>query len=1306
MEYTSEQLNYFRICYIIFNLVPEGLRKVFKQEWDFRYTTIGLGEWKDTPQNGRDFYNNESRRSHVKNARYLSTIQNGNTAEWDCSCLVFAILYSDSIGTTLGPTVRKDVDDLRQARNDTAHITEAELTDAEFHNYVAKVLAVFSSLKLSVIASDIQAIKNQASFPTAEVKVLKMQADNLKAELKQAKQDLQTKEQEVETLTQEINSKVKSFCNLTFKPSHEIIRRANDVTRIMKKMEDLETGSNGAVSTIYLSGNPGCGKSQIARQIGQEVFEKRSRQNKGLTFVATLNAETLETLADSYMALATVLKITEYTLTNLATSKANEAKESIQHLTRLILPQMKEYYNWLIIADNVVDLSLVRSHLPPTGSKEWGNGQVLITTQDSSSIPSNAPLTYHESLSGGLQPDDAVALLKQVARISNQEEVEKVAEVLEYQPLALAAAAFYVQTVVTTGSPNFNWTYFLEIFYQGKREATEEPLAKQNLAYSKTMTTAIKIAIDKAAESDEVLHQVFCLFSLCASDSLPLGAAINFVKFRVAGQTEELIRAKILKSSLITYSYNEHGEPAYVRVHNIVHDLLKTVLASYLQQIDGIRCILLAIRIFHSLMATERDFLFSSGDVCVKLRTVTTHCKAIHEILTTRFKLEEILPKESPPLNTTGDVVSWLCSSAEVSRLLSNPSDAMLFSTSALKLLKYISSTQAGELLKAKVFAEHGNVMSLHCKYEISLSYYKQAATIYTAIYNEKHPDVAGCQLRLGNVYHDLGQHKRAKEHYEKALNIRRTICGEQHSDVAASYNNLGNVYRALGQHNQAKEHYEKALNIFRTIYGEQHSDVGASYNNLGAVYQDLGQHNQAKEHHEKALNIRRTIYGEQHSDVAASYNNLGNVYRALGQHNQAKKHHEKALNIRRTIYGEQHSDVGAIYNNLGLVYQDLGQHNQAKEHHEKALNIFRTIYGEQHSDVAASYNNLGLVYQDLGQHNQAKEHHEKALNIRRTIYGEQHSNVAASYNNLGLVYQDLGQHNQAKEHYEKALNIRRTTYGEQHSDVGASYNNLGLVYQDLGQHNQAKEHHEKALNIRRTIYGEQHSKVAASYNNLGLVYQDLGQHNQAKEHHEKALNIRRTIYGEQHSKVAASYNNLGLVYQDLGQHNQAKEHHEKALNIFRTIYGEQHSKVAASYNNLGLVYQDLGQHNQAKEHHEKALNIRRTIYGEQHSDVAASYNNLGNVYQDLGQHNQAKEHHEKALNIFRTIYGEQHSNVAASYNNLGLVYQDLGQHNQAKEHHEKALNIRRTIYGEQHSDVAASYNNLGNVYRALGQHN
>ena len=246
MEYTPEQLNYFRLCYIAFNLVPEGLRTIFKQEWDFLYKTAKFGEWKDTPQNGLDFYSREIRRKHAKNARYLPTIKNGNTNEWDCTCLFFAILYSDSIGNTLGLAVQKDVDDLRQFRNDLAHIKEAELTDADFQNCVRKVIAAFNSLKLPT--NDIVEVQNQKSFLTAEVKALEGQVANLKNELLQAKSDLQLaqstiqkKEEQVEALTQEVNSRVESFCSLAFKPSHEVIERSYDVTRIIKKCNTLQT---------------------------------------------------------------------------------------------------------------------------------------------------------------------------------------------------------------------------------------------------------------------------------------------------------------------------------------------------------------------------------------------------------------------------------------------------------------------------------------------------------------------------------------------------------------------------------------------------------------------------------------------------------------------------------------------------------------------------------------------------------------------------------------------------------------------------------------------------------------------------------------------------------------------------------------------------------------------------------------------------------------------------------------------------------------------------------------------------------
>ena len=490
-EYTPEELNYLRAYYIASTLIPEGLRTVFKQQWDFLYKATPFGEWKDTPENGVDFYNNESRRSHTRN-RQLQMMQSGNTAEWNCSCLCFAILYSETIGTTLSPGIRKEVDDLRQFANDMYMNHMARLTDAEYHSYFARVVTAFTSLGLPI--NKIADIKNETDLfsPTAEECAFIEKINNTTNYLK-----LQLK-------SQENDFKVTSFCILTNEPSHPIIRRSNDVTRIMKKLEELQNESKGAISTVYLSGIPGCGKSLIARQVGQEIFEKRRREGEDQTFVATLNAETLDSLVESYCTVVRHFGITEYALANLEASR--DLREKIEYLQAKVFSKTKHFSKWLIIVDNVVDLSSVRGDLLPKGIDKSGHGQVLITTQDISSIPSNAPLTYHESLSKGMHPDDAVNLLRLVSETQNQEEDEKVAEVLEYQPLALVDAAFYVRTAVVNDSPNYSWANYLNERLRGMNVIGAYPESQTSLVPSEIKARGRKamLAYENALKTGKV----------------------------------------------------------------------------------------------------------------------------------------------------------------------------------------------------------------------------------------------------------------------------------------------------------------------------------------------------------------------------------------------------------------------------------------------------------------------------------------------------------------------------------------------------------------------------------------------------------------------------------------------------------------------------------------------------------------------------------------------------------------------------------------------------------------------------------
>ena len=283
---------------------------------------------------------------------------------------------------------------------------------------------------------------------------------------------------------------------------------------------------------------------------------------------------------------------------------------------------------------------------------------------------------------------------------------------------------------MSNGSPNYNWAKYKETIDFGQREVTEEPLAQGNSAYSKTMT------INRILESDEILRQVFIFLSLCDSEPLPIKAAVNFVKARTSRQTEELIRAKILNSSLVTWLYSEDGAPGYVRVHKVVHEVLRRSLDSDFT--DKVECVSVAIHVFHSVTAeSECNHLNESGHVCIMLRRITAHCKVLHAILTNMFAGKDVLMNELTAFLPPENFVSWLCSTASLCCDLSNPSRAILFSGSACDFIHYVSTTREGHLVKAGVFAVHGIVLSMSCQYKSSLSAHTEAANIYRAVYGE-----------------------------------------------------------------------------------------------------------------------------------------------------------------------------------------------------------------------------------------------------------------------------------------------------------------------------------------------------------------------------------------------------------------------------------------------------------------------------------------------------------------------------------------------------------------------------------------
>ncbi|XP_022810392.1 uncharacterized protein LOC111347409 [Stylophora pistillata] len=1241
MEYTAEQLNYYRICYIVTDVLTEGLRTIFKQEWDNRYKAT-LGEWNDKSKNGMDFWNGESPRNRSRNANLLTTMTSGDRAEWDCTMLFYAILYSNCI-SGLSPTVKSNVDDLRIFRNEEfAHMPRGHLSSGDFQNAISKVNTAFHALGLATIK--IREIQTQTSFPTEELRNVLKKVDSLQQEvteketkiqekdkelhekrskldekdkeLREKNKELQEKDKELQekgkklveketkleekenqrqTLEEQLQTDVLPFCILSPKPTHDVFPRRSEVDKITQHLIELRDGNNDSLSTLYLSGNPGSGKSQLARLVAKRFFGESEETSAAISFVMTLTAESSEALLESYISFARHCKCPEYAVTNIHSSKDLSIDKKIASLKAQISAKIGLYTSWLLVVDNVTSLSHVYNYLPGPGNQQWMGGQLLITTQDTESIPLESSSIQHISVSKGMLPDDASSLLRLLSGVIDDEMEKEIAHCLDYQPLTLASAAIYVRQVRESKiASNFGWTDYLKKIEKGQQYIVENILAKTNLSYPKTMTTVTTLALEKAMSSDRVIDHLFTFLTLCAPQPILKDIVVDYimeVEKELDGEDE--IGVKISRCPMLLFDEEESG--VYIRVHRVIHYVVNSVIKKSAKD-KQVKSLLRAASSFSRFK--EQDSLVIGTKIVphlVKVITVAEH----------------------------------------------------LFSEEGLSQVAQIDIFTLQDY--SNVFTTLGIMCREHSQYSAAETYFRAVLAIVKLRNPSDELRKIDIYTHLGLVHRQMGDLKQAKDFHERALNVRLEKLGPEHVAIAMSFNNLGLVHWQLGDLRQAKDCHERALDVRLKKLGPEHVDVAKSYNNLGIVHEQLGDLKQAKDCHERSLDVKLKKLGPEHVNVANSYDNLGLVHRKLGDLKQAKYFLERALDVRLKKLGPEHVDIAMSYNNLGLVHWQLSDLKQAKDCHERALDVRLKKLGPEHVHVANSHNNLGIVHEQLGNLKQAKDCHERSLDVKLKKLGPEHVDVANSYDNLGLVHRQLGDLQQAKDFLERALDVRLKKLGPEHVDIAMSYNNLGIVHEQLGDLKQAKDCHERSLDIKLKKLGPEHVDVANSYDNLGLVHRQLGDLKQAKDFHEQALHVRLKKLGPEHVDIAMSYNNLGLVHWQLGDLKQAKECHERALDVRLNKLGPEHVHVANSHNNLGIVHEQLGDLKQAKDCHERSLDIKLKKLGPERVDVASSYDNLGLVHRQLGDLKQAKDFHERALSDRLKKIGPEHVDIRMS---------------------------------------------------------
>ncbi|XP_022810162.1 uncharacterized protein LOC111347168 [Stylophora pistillata] len=530
--------------------------------------------------------------------------------------------------------------------------------------------------------------------------------------------------------------------------------------------------------------------------------------------------------------------------------------------------------------------------------------------------------------------DDVSCLLEKLSGISDKEMEIKVAQALDYQPLALASAAAYVREVRQTST--LGWKEYLARLETGQRNATETFLVEVNPSCAKSMINATTLAVKTAMAFNEIIHHAFNFLSLCAPQSLSLNIIEDFItSVEEEIQDKEMIRLTIQRCSLLMLEREETG--VYIRVHQVVHKCIKTVAADH---------------------SDDKHDEVVSGVIGSFSRFVQKYLPRHHRQLYSLINSRHVVPH---------------------------------LKNLATELKRYFSERvmsqvhQSGFSIKDHVKDLRGmsRLCYKHSECETSRHYINMAVNLSDVDEQDADLEVASIYFNLGKVQDKLGDLSQAKDYHHRALAIRLKKLGSEHVDVAASYGSLGSVHQNLGDLSQAKDYHHRALAIRLKKLGSEHVDFAASYGSLGSVHQNLGDLSQAKDYHHRALAIRLKKLGSEHVDFAASYGSLGSVHQNLGDLSQAKDYHHRALAIRLKKLGSEHVDFAASYGSLGSVHQNLGDLSQAKDYHHRALAIRLKKLGSEHVDFAASYGSLGSVHQKLGDLSQVKDYHHRALAIR-----------------------------------------------------------------------------------------------------------------------------------------------------------------------------------------------------------------------------------------------------------------------------------------------------------------------------------
>ena len=230
-------------------------------------------------------------------------------------------------------------------------------------------------------------------------------------------------------------------------PPHDfLIQREESVNRLQGMWRKFPY-KVGKVKIIYIIGNQGIGKTELARQYGNFEFDRNLTRT-----VVHLNMISETVFKESLIKIITEIDLQKDTTSNeFINYRKNLRQETVTDLMKTLQNLLVKRPDWLLIVDDIMERNVTEYEmykmLPQPGSSEWGTGRMIVTTRLKLAPYDNDHVqTFHTQ---GLDIEEAKKLLYLVTRRSPREKsrwrMEHIAYRFRGSPKDIVNAGFCIR---------------------------------------------------------------------------------------------------------------------------------------------------------------------------------------------------------------------------------------------------------------------------------------------------------------------------------------------------------------------------------------------------------------------------------------------------------------------------------------------------------------------------------------------------------------------------------------------------------------------------------------------------------------------------------------------------------------------------------------------------------------------------------------------------------------------------------------------------------------------------------------------